>query len=97
MPGNETRGLSGEIEVSYSWEESSSGHIENETSIQLGTEGKNVILKEKNIHRNSSKSNLSRNRETCYEIDIDRLLLLIKENGKQRVKSANEPAGLSGG
>lgn len=89
MPKGEVRGLSGVIEVSFSWEESSSGHIENESSIQLITEGKNVVLRERDIHRNSSKSNLSRNREACYEIEIDKLLLLVREHGKQRGSSGN--------
>jgi hypothetical protein len=96
MPKNETRRLSGAIEVLYSWEESSSGHIENESSVQLVTEDKNVVLKEKFNHRNSSKSSLSRNTEICYEIDIERLLLLIREHGKLRLKGENQGASVSG-
>lgn len=96
MPRSENRELIGAIEVSSSWEESSSGHIENERSVWLVTKDTKVVLKERSSLRNFSKNNLSRRTETCYEIEIEKLLLLIKEHGKLQNSRENQIADSSG-
>lgn len=82
MAQKESRELSGKIEVSYNWDETSSGHVENTNSVVLLTEGSKVILRECNSHQNSLKSNLSRRSTRSYEIEVEELLSLIKEHGK---------------
>lgn len=96
MPKSESRELSGAIEISSSWEESSSGHVENESSVWLVTEDTKIVLKEKRNLRNFYKSNLSRRTETCYEIEVEKLLHLIKEHGKLQSSGGNQIADLSG-
>lgn len=82
MAKHDKRGLSGKIEVSYSWDESSSGHVENTSSIELLTESNKVILKEQKNHQNFSKNSESRSSSKRYEIEVEKLLVLIKEHGK---------------
>lgn len=80
MAKSEVQGLSGRIEVSSSWKESGNGHVEITSSIELQTDDGKVILREQNCHQNSLKSDLSRRTTKCYEIEIRKLLALIKEH-----------------
>jgi len=82
MARRDSRGLSGKIEVSYEWDETSSGHVENTNSIELLTEGNKVILREHHSHQNYYKNDESRSSTKSYEIDVGKLLALIKEHGK---------------
>ncbi|MFH1493505.1 MAG: hypothetical protein ABIG70_01760 [Pseudomonadota bacterium] len=82
MAKKDSRGLSGKIEVSYEWDETSSGHVENTNSIELPTEGNKVILRERHSHQNYYKNNESRSSTKTYEIEVGMLLSLIKEHGK---------------
>lgn len=77
-----SRGLSGRIEIIYSWDESSNSHVENTHSIELLTENNKIILREHNSHQNFLKSNLSHSSTKSYEIDAGKLLSLIKEHEK---------------
>lgn len=81
MAKRENRGLSGKIEISYNWDETSSGHVENTNSIELLTEGNKVILREHHSHQNSYKNNESRSSTKSYGIEAEKLLALIKEHG----------------
>lgn len=81
MAQRENRGLSGKIEISYSWDETSNGHVENTSSIELLTDGNKVILREHDSHQNSYKTNKSRSSTKSYEIEAGKLVSLIKEHG----------------
>ena len=81
MAQRDHRGLNGKIEIYYNWEETSNGHVGNTNSIELLTEGNKVILRESSGHKNFLKSNLSHNSTKSYEIEIGKLMALIKEHG----------------
>ena len=44
MSKRENRSASGSMELDYEWEETSSGHIESESSVTLSGEGAHVVL-----------------------------------------------------
>lgn len=81
MAQKESRELSGRIEVSYNWDETSSGHVENSNSVELLTEGNKIILKEHNSFINYYKTNESHSSTKAYEIEVGKLLSLIREHG----------------
>lgn len=90
MIKRENRGPSGRIEIEYEWEESSSGHIESCKSVELVTEGENIILKETKNYLNYSKSSESRKSLDCIEIDVNTLIIFIRKNGR-KLKINDDP------
>ena len=83
MSQEEHRGLSGRIEISYNWDETSSGHVENTHSIELLTQNGKIYLKEFHSHQNFYKSKESSESTAIYEIDPTNIIALIKEHGKR--------------
>ncbi|MBB1368968.1 hypothetical protein H5154_21755 [Pseudoalteromonas sp. SR44-5] len=83
MAKRESRSVSGTMELDYEWEETSSGHIETESSITLSGNGSNVVLKESNSTKNFIKSNESHSSSNEYKISTSLLISLIKEHGNR--------------
>ncbi|ELB2167982.1 hypothetical protein QNZ92_004663 [Vibrio parahaemolyticus] len=83
MARRKNRAASGSIELDYEWEETSSGHIESESSVTLIGKGDTVVLKESNSTKNFIKSSDSHSSSSRYKISTSLLISLIKEHGSR--------------
>ena len=81
MTKRKNRSASGSMEIDYEWEETSSGHVESESSVTLSGEGACVVLKESNSVKNFIKRNESHASSNNYKISTSLLISLIKEHG----------------
>ncbi|EME0911857.1 hypothetical protein VXJ16_004257 [Vibrio vulnificus] len=80
MATREKRQASGTLELSYEWEESSSGHAEDTYFTTLRGEGLEVKMVEHESHQNAFKSASSTTKQ--YSISVKELIELIKTHGK---------------
>jgi hypothetical protein len=83
MTRRQNRSASGSIELDYEWEETSSGHIESESTVTLTGKGDIVVLKEIHSTQNFIKSSDSNSSSSSYKISTSLLISLIKEHGNR--------------
>ena len=84
MALHEDKGANGKIELYYHLDESSSGHVEDESGAELIAHDKNtILLKQYKKHTNYIKSSGSSASEEKYLINIGDLIASIKEKGEK--------------
>ena len=76
----ELREASGELELYYEWDESSSSHREQTTTKKLLGKGKNVELEITTLDNNFSKGSSIPTRQR-FSISVDTLIKFIQEKG----------------
>jgi hypothetical protein len=82
MPVKEQRLASGLIELSYQWEESSSGHAGSTTEVILSGEQRTLTLTE--TYTIEKVFEADRKQKTCYTISVSELVDFIKEKGVKK-------------
>lgn len=82
MATRESSGAEGKILLKFDFYESASGHIEDDSRIELLAKDKNtLVLVESESHTEYLKSNRDSNEKEQYEIKVDDLIKLIEQNG----------------
>ncbi|HBC3857033.1 TPA: hypothetical protein KD866_002410 [Vibrio parahaemolyticus] len=77
----EKRQASGSIELSYEWEESSSGHVEDKQFTKLTGDKLKVTMIDYKSHKPVGKRSSIKRQE--YSISVAKLIELIKEHGEK--------------
>jgi hypothetical protein len=79
-----SRGASGAIELKYLWTETSSTHLETESSASLIVlDPEELVLTQKYEKTNFYKSHASEVRSEKYKISVEMLIELIVKHGTQ--------------
>lgn len=83
MANSEHHGAKGDMWLKHSWTETSSGHVEtyNDLKLESTADGGNIILVKTSGSKNFLKAASSSHTEERYQISVDDLATLIKNNG----------------
>lgn len=84
MATKEQNGASGRMNLYHYFYESSSGHVDDSEDISLKAKDEKIIqLIESKSHSEMFKNSRNSCDEEIYEIEVDKLIELIKQNGEK--------------